>query len=772
VDNGNGTGNFSWTPGFFQEGVYNVTFQAADTAGGVDLEIVSITVTNTNRDPVLDPIGSQAVAEGVNLTFPVTSSDIDNDSVTLTTSALPTGASFVDNGNGTGSFAWTPDFTQEGAYAVTFLVTDTAGGTDFESVSITVTRTNVDPVLAAIGPQSVAENTNLNFGVSATDFDLDPLVLSTSPLPTGATFTDNGNGTGTFDWTPDFTQAGSYPVTFRAFDTAGAADSEVVSITVTNVNRAPVLAAIGSQVLDEGTTLNLGTSASDPDGTTPAMTAENLPANATYVDNGNGTGTFDFNPDTTQAGVYNVTFIASDGALADSEVVSITVINVVNLVPVLTAIGPQNVAENANLNFGVSATDNESDSIILSAVPLPSGASFVDNGNGTGTFNWTPGFFQEGVYNVSFRAFDTLGRADSEVVAITVTNTNRDPVLNPIGPQTVAETVNLNLAITSSDSDNDSVTLTTSALPAGASFVDNGNGTGTFDWTPDLTQEGAYAVTFLVTDTAGGSDLESVSFTVTRTNVAPVLAAIGAQSVDENANLNFGVSASDFDLDPLLLTAVPLPSGASFVDNGNGTGTFDWTPTFVQAGVYNVTFTATDTAGASHPEVVSITVNNVNRQPVLAAIGPQNVDEGQNLNFVATATDPDGTTPTMTAVGVPANATYVDNLNGTGTFNFNPDFTQSGVFNVTFIATDGTLADTEVVAITVNQVNLSPTLAAIGPQSVDEDQNLNFVASATDPDGTTPTMTAVDLPANATYVDNLNGTGTFNFNPDFTQSHS
>jgi len=62
------------------------------------------------------------------------------------------------------------------------------------------------PVLNLIGPQSTDEGVNLNFGVSGTDVDGDSLILSTSTLPAGAAFTDNFNGTGTFDWTPDFTQ--------------------------------------------------------------------------------------------------------------------------------------------------------------------------------------------------------------------------------------------------------------------------------------------------------------------------------------------------------------------------------------------------------------------------------------------------------------------------------------------------------------------------------------------------------------------------------------
>ncbi|MCH7878326.1 MAG: hypothetical protein IH914_03310, partial [candidate division Zixibacteria bacterium] len=120
----------------------------------------------------------------------------------------------------------------------------------------------------------------------------------------------------------------------------------------------------------------------------------------------------------------------------------------------------------------------------------------------------------------------------------------------------------------------------------------------------------------------------------------------------------------------------------------------------------------------------------ISAPPVLAPIGAKTVNGGANLNFVVTATDPDLTTPTLSAVDVPINATFVDNADGTGTFNFNPDFTQAGVFNVTFIASDGSLADSEVVAITVNNVNQAPVLAPIGPQSTTEHILLTFGVSA------------------------------------------
>ncbi len=90
---------------------------------------------------------------------------------------------------------------------------------------------NQAPVLAAIGSRSAAVGINLAFNVTATDADGPAPTLTTSTLPTGASFTDNNNGTGSFSWTPTVGQIGVATITFYAFDTA-ATDSEVVNITV------------------------------------------------------------------------------------------------------------------------------------------------------------------------------------------------------------------------------------------------------------------------------------------------------------------------------------------------------------------------------------------------------------------------------------------------------------------------------------------------------------------------------------------------------------
>jgi hypothetical protein len=97
------------------------------------------------------------------------------------------------------------------------------------------------------------------------------------------------------------------------------------TLTIEQDNQAPVLDSIAPQTVDEGDTLELRVSASDPDGDSVILSADNLPANATFQDSGNGAGSFVFTPDSTQAGSYEITLVASDGDLADSQVMSVVV---------------------------------------------------------------------------------------------------------------------------------------------------------------------------------------------------------------------------------------------------------------------------------------------------------------------------------------------------------------------------------------------------------------------------------------------------------------
>jgi hypothetical protein len=735
-----------------------------------DARLITLSEELYTGAPVLDSIGPKNVNEGSNLTFRIHATDADLDSLVLTATNLPANSSFTDSGNGAGSFSFDPDYTQAGIYNVTIIVTDTVGLADSEVVQITVNNVNRAPALDSIGPKSVSEGSNLTFRIHATDADLDSLVLTATNLPANSSFTDSGNGVGSFSFNPGYTQAGICNVTFIATDTVGLADSEVVQITVNNVNRAPVLDSIGPKSVSEGSNLTFRVHATDADLDSIILDTLSVPLNATFIDSGNGAGSFVFTPDFTQADTYYVTFIASDGGLADSEVVEIVVTEFGNHAPVLDSIGPKTVTEGDTLEFRIDATDADLDSIILDTLSVPSNATFIDSGNGAGSFTFDPDYTQAGIYNVTFIASDG-SLADSEVIAITVNDVNHSPVLDSIGPQSVDEGSNLTFRIHATDADLDSIILDTLNVPLNATFIDSGNGAGSFTFDPDYTQAGIYNVTFIAIDTLGLADSEVVQITVNNVNRAPVLDSIGPKSADEGSNLTFRIHATDADLDSLVLTATNLPANSSFTDSGNGAGSFSFNPSYTQAGIYNVTFKATDPSLAVDSEVVQITVNNVNQAPVLSSIGPHTVVERDTLRFRVTASDPDGDSLVLNAINLPTHASFLDSGNRRGSFTFAPDTTQAGIYYVTFIARDTSLADSEIVTITVTEWhNRPPVLDSIGPKTVLEGDSLKFVVTASDSDGAIPLLAASNLPANATFRDSGNGHGLFKFKPTFYQA--
>ena len=86
-------------------------------------------------------------------------------------------------------------------------------------------------------------------------------------------------------------------------------------------NNTPVLESIDDKTVAEGSKLRFIFNATDSDNDVIWYSAENLPFGATYDGN-----IFLWTPEEGQAGTYNVTLIASDGKLQDSETIQINVV--------------------------------------------------------------------------------------------------------------------------------------------------------------------------------------------------------------------------------------------------------------------------------------------------------------------------------------------------------------------------------------------------------------------------------------------------------------
>ncbi len=715
------TGNvFEWTPDFDDSGTYDVEFSVSDGIA-TDSEFVTITVTDVNRAPELVTIGDKSINEGAELSFIISGTDPDHDSLTYSATTLPDGSDFDP---GIREFSWTPGYEDSGTHNATFIVSD---GNLSDSATITITVLNVDqpPVIDPIGDKSIDENSLLSFIISATDPDGETVNYSAGGLPSGATL---DTATGEFVWKPGYDASGSYDVEFIA-SSNGLEDSELITITVSDVNRAPFIETISDKLVNENEELIISIIAGDDDGDT--LSYSTTASFGTLTDN-----TFRWTPGFDDSGLYDVNFTVSDGELSDTETVRIAVGNT-NVPPVLDPIGTKMVDENQLLSFSIIASDEDSgDTLTYSASGLPPGASFDPAKR---LFSWVPSYEQAGSYNVIFEVYDGMF-IDTELVTIVVDNSNRAPVISPIGNRNVDEGSRLYFTISADDPDMDDLSYSATDLPEGSVFSESSL---EFSWTPDYDDSGSYDITFRVTD-GNLSDSTTISISVNDVNRAPVLDTIGNKAVSEGEELSFIITGYDADSDPLTYSADDLPPNAVF---DPFTREFTWTPGFDDSGIYNMTFTVSD-GSLSDSETVSISVGSVNRAPELTTIGDMTVNEGSEMSFIISGTDPDLDQLSYSADDLPEDATFDA---GIREFIWTPGYDDSGTYDITFTVSDGSISDSETISVYVVDVNRAPVLDTIGNKVVSEGSELRFNVSADDPDPDTLSYSATDLPSGATF---------------------
>ena len=611
--------SFDLSHTYTNNGPHTVTVTVQDDDTGVGSGSLVVTV---NAAPLLDPIGNKSVNEEVELTFTATASDQDFPADTLTFSldaaAIALGMSIDAS---TGTFSWTPTEAQGGSsYNVTITVTD-GSLDDSETIFIAVAEVNVAPLLDEIGNKSVDEQAELTFTAMATDQDLpaDTLTFSLDPaaIALGMSITSGG----VFSWTPTESQGGnSYDATITVTDdgSPNPNDSETISITVAEVNVAPMLDPIGNKSVDEQVELTFTATATDQDLPAQTLTFSLDPAAIVLGMSITSGGVFSWTPTELQGGgSYDATITVTDDgtpSLNDSETISIAVAEV-NVAPVLDPIGNKSVDEEVELTFTATATDQDlpADTLTFSldSAAIALGMSITSGG----VFSWTPTELQGGSsYDATITITDDgmPNLNDSETISITVAEVNVAPALAPIGNKSVDEQAELTFTATATDQDLPADTLTFSLDSAAIALGMSITSGGVFSWTPtELQGGGSYDATIMVTDdgTPNLNDSETISVTVAEVNVAPVLGPIGNKSVDEQAELTFTATRTDQDLPAQTLTFSLDPAAIALgMSIDANTGLFSWTPTETQGGAsYNVTITVTD-GSLDDSETISIAV--------------------------------------------------------------------------------------------------------------------------------------------------------------------
>ncbi|MFM9908491.1 MAG: PA14 domain-containing protein, partial [Chitinophagaceae bacterium] len=165
------------------------------------------------------------------------------------------------------------------------------------------------------------------------------------------------------------------------------------TVLITTPNGAPVIANPGTVTVRAGQVLQTNISATDPEGDAVSFSILNLPAFATFVDNGNNTGFIRFSPLQANVGSYTLTIRATDAFTASSQLD----FNLLVLDPVID--------EAVYINFVSTASSNAGapwNNLIVNtnAVTLNNSNGVV---SGFGAGSWT---LSSGVWNSSS---DNLG---------------------------------------------------------------------------------------------------------------------------------------------------------------------------------------------------------------------------------------------------------------------------------------------------------------------------------------------------------------------------
>ena len=614
--------------------------------------------------------------------------------------------------------------------------------------------------------------------------------------------------TGIVTWTPGPRASEITPVELHVYDTRGGRDEQRFEITVNEGNRPPTFADLPGLIEGrEGEPIEFPLSLTDPDGDPLAVWMEGLPPGAVVDPVGRK---FRWTPDFDAAGTYeNVTFGATDGIHPISAQTTFAIAPG-DQPPVLVLPESRIVREGDRIRLAVRGFDPDGGSVEFSSHLLPPGATLHPE---TGVFDWTPDFYQQSdvPYDVPITVFDG-DTSVTETMSISVINANGAPEFDDLTGWRIFESQPMSFSAFAYDPDNPgheppipnedgsirertpespaSVTYSVEGLPPGANFDPV---TTLFSWQPDFDQAGTYELTLTATDDGDGTGMplsveSTVQVEVMNLNRTPEITAIDNQVVERDAVLEVPVTVTDPDGNPVELRAenaqpgFPLPEFVSFTDNGDGTGRFRFEPAAGDRGDYGVTLLARDDGDGGGPWAplesnftFIVTVESPNEPPRWNHVGDKVAVVGEPFELTLRASDADEEPLQFELEGLPAEATITSGpVHGTATLRWTPDAGDLGDHDVAAIVRDGgnggagaAASDRAEFRLVVRTDNVSPNLAAITTQSIDEGETLSLFADASDPDGDPLTYRGQNLPEGAT-VDPV--TGEFRWTPSYQQA--
>lgn len=504
------------------------------------------------------------------------------------------------------SLLWTP-----AADAFGTLNAFTVKAFDGKAVSATAVQVQVQtagvddaPVFTSATTATVNEGVNLAQTVVAND-SKDLGNIASYSLVGGAdqsSFTINANtGALTFNNTPDYEVAGDadgdndYVVTVRASD-GNLTTDQTITITVANINEAPVVTSQILTGLNEDPVSNNGTAVSalvsgisDGDDTNGSPDQRGIAI--TYVDTTNGSWEYSVNGGTNWSSLFGVTPTAARLLAADNAN------HRVRFVP--------NADYHGSASFTFRAWDQH-----------------------TGTAG--------GTANVSTHGGATAYSASEGTASISITAVNDAPVISPLADYNMVKNTTSDIALSATDVEGDSISWSVAVSGPNATDITASivNGS-TLRLIPGTGVSGPYSsgdITITVTADDGNGGSHTESFDILRINAAPVLGAINDVTLTEDQSSATTLTLSSTDPEGDAVTYSVSGGSANTIVATISGSTLSLLPAenfYTNGSAITLTVTAHDAYGATHSQNLNVTVTAANEAPSFTEINATgSVDSG------------------------------------------------------------------------------------------------------------------------------------------------
>ncbi len=687
----------------------------------------------SNAPPVITDPGDKSYEQGEAVTaFPITVTDSDGDTPTVTVTGLPSGLSYA-SGQVSGTVA--ADAAAQD-HTVTISAKDGVNAAVTETFTIAVTDVNFAPVITWRDDFFVRQYQEMTpVPVEVSDADGDKVTVTVTGLPPGLSYSD-GQVSGTPGGDRLKPNRGlEYTVTITANDGVNPDVTDEWEIEVRWPP--PEITDPGDKTYKQGEEITaFGITVTDPDVVTVTVTG--LPSGLSYA-SGQVSGTVAANA---AAQDYTVAINANDGVYNAADTFTITVTDV-NFAPEITDPGDKSYKQGEAVTaFPITVTDADGDTPAVTLEGLPSGLSYA-SGRVSGTVA-VDATAQD--YTVTISADDGVNPAVTETFTIAVADVNFAPVITWRDDFFVRQYQEMTpVPVEVSDADGDKVTVTVTGLPQGLSYSD-----GQVSGTPGGTRLKAYTGSqYTVTISANDGVNPDVTdeWEIEVRWPPPEITAPGDKTYKQGEAITaFGITVTDPDVVTVTLTG--LPSGLSYA-SGQVSGTV---AANAAAQDYTVTITVDDRAYPDVTETFTVTVTDVNFAPEITDPGDKRYKQGEAVTaFPITVTDADGDTPAVTVTGLPSGLSYASGrVRGTVAVD-----AAAQDYTVTISADDGVNpAVTETFTIAVADVNFAPVITWRDDFFVRQYQEMTPVpVEVSDADGDDVTVTVTGLPQGLSYSD-------------------